>query len=182
MAPFKEERGASAKPTRHTLYSMSQQLSDGGWINHTLIHEVTYVPPEGGLEVPHVGGRDAQGRHGWRPRIQRQVELFDEEPGAYSNAKAAPPPQKEAPCVENDLESAGSRRTSTTDWQLRQSQRQALSTPAPSSSHTRDQPSRSPRTPKLSPSSKTTTARTQSPKRPRRSATSKTRGTDSDES
>lgn len=45
MAPFKEERGASPKVTRRTLYSMSFTTGDGYIVTNQVINEIVIVPP-----------------------------------------------------------------------------------------------------------------------------------------
>lgn len=112
MAPFKEERGESPKATRHTLYSMSTQVA-GGWINHTLVHEILYVP-ETTPQVQGVGQGNGSQRHGQHARLRQASfeEWVLEQNAARKTQEATPPTKEEEGCVENPG-SSGSRPTTT---------------------------------------------------------------------
>lgn len=58
MAPFKGGGGGRSQSER-VLYSISQQLDAGGWINTKVLTRITYVPKE---ERPLRGLEQSNGR------------------------------------------------------------------------------------------------------------------------
>jgi len=99
MAPFKEERGDARRASRHTLYSMSTQVA-GGWINHTLVHEVMYVPEES-KAVRTMGQSYGTGRN------SRQTQLFPERETFAQEAQDLSDETQEDLCDDEGLELSG---------------------------------------------------------------------------
>lgn len=118
MAPFKEERGESPKVTRHTLGTFAFQLGDGGTVSTTIIHEITYVPPEKGQTVHRMV--ETHGRRGDRRTRGDQIdwlEGLEDEDDSFKEAQAKTPTpspaQQEERCVNPGL--YGSRQIFSTD-------------------------------------------------------------------